>query len=262
MPYMTTLKLTTMMTFIFLAIIIYLLFILLKTLFSKPFNLRRFCITTLLTFMSFILLLYFFNTEHSLESKIKEENRLKNNVEIGSYTTASAFYDQNDFYVYNFKNKLELPIPNYLELKDHDEVSEFFRFKSELENSNKNISLTGVGLTVEPKKSSLTQDNVSKITDKEMDDFLNINKVFTEALLPSWGLVDYEITNSSITTGTSNNKCNFIRLNYELNNHGRQANVHLLLVPTSKEIIRILTFSYPENDSDISTVTENIKLVP
>lgn len=121
--------------------------------------------------------------------------------------------------------------------------------------------MTGVGLTVEPKKSYLTQDNVSKITDKEMDDFLNINKAFTETLLPTWGLVDYEITNSSITTGTSNNECNFIRLNYELTNHGRQANVNLLLVPTSKEIIRILTFSYPENDSEISTVTENIKLI-
>lgn len=250
-----------MMTFIFLAIIIYLLYKLLKTIFSKPFNGKKFSILILLSFVSFIYLLYAFNNEHSLESKIKEEIRLKNNHVQENNTTTSSFYDQGNVTVYNFKNKLELPIPNYLELKDYDQGSEFFRMKDEIEVKKKNISLAGIGLSALPKQSNLEQNNLSNISDQEMNSFLEENEKLANALFPTWGLTEFEITNSSITTGTTNKNCNYILISFELENQGRKAVIELLLIPTKKEILRVIQFYYPEIEDDFKISRENIKLL-
>lgn len=250
-----------MMTFIFIAIVIYLLFKLLKTILTKPLNGGKLSIIIVLIFLSLMGLLSFFNTEHSLSSKILNENKSKGMEVQDNSSTTSFFYDQSSFNIYNFKNRLEIPIPNYLELKDNDETSEFFRMKDEIVTKKKNISLVGIGFTALPKISNLEQNNLSNISDKEMNNFLEITEKQVKESLQAWGLTEFVITNSSITWATTNKNCNYIIVTYELENQGREAVIELLLIPTKKEMLRVLQFYYPEIEDDFKISRENIKLL-
>jgi hypothetical protein len=250
-----------MMTFIFLAIVIYLLYKLLKTIITKPFNGNKLTIIIVLILVSLMGLLSFFNTEHSLTSIILNENKSKGIEVLNGSSTTSFFYDQSSFNICNFKNKLEIPIPNYLELKDNDETSEFFRMKDEIASQKKNISLAGIGFTALPKVSNLEQNNLSQISDKEMNNFLEITEKQVRESFPAWGLTEFVITNSSITSATTNKNCNYIIVTYELENQGREAIIELLFIPTKKEMLRVLQFYYPEIEDDFKISRENIKLL-
>ena len=260
-------KLLIMFTFIFLFVFFYLFYLSISTIFKRPFSIGKLIKNIFLLFVSFLFILYFFNTEHSLESKLeKEEIQRKEEAqrkeEISSDNPISTIlYDNEKFTMLNFENKIEFPIPNYLETFKSEDNSEFLRLKKDLIKENENISFTSIGITAELKRSNLNQNNFSDITDYEMRNFLAINEKFTKELLPAWGLSDFEISNSTIINATTNKDTNYLKLTYDLNNKGREATASLLLIPTDKEMIRILLFYYPENSEDFDVVVNNIELI-
>lgn len=215
---------------------------------------------TILIGFTLLCCISFYNRNYSIKAEIEkaQTSNVNNNLKHNSITSV---YNQEDFIIHTFRNKLEFPLPNYLELWENDEESELFRYKKELSEKNKNISLTGVGISIEPKKTNLNQYNISTIPDQEMDTYLMINEKMIKQLLPSWGLTEYQLINSSITTSTSNYGCNYIKMIYTFNNLGREATATLILIPTKKDIIRVLTFNYAENNEDIITLIDNIKLL-
>lgn len=180
---------------------------------------------------------------------------------VDNYNPRTKFYNSKDFKIYNFKNIIETPIPNYLDVKIEDESSVFFKFRDDLIEKKKNINQTGIGITVEPKKSNLIQDNFSTISDVELNSFLTINETMIKAMLPSWGLSDYELTNSSVTTKTSNFGVNYLETSFEFDNNGKKLITYLLLIPRNDDMIRLLTVFFLENEKDMLITMENLKLV-
>ena len=126
-----------MFTFIFLFIFFYLFYLSISTIFKKPFSIGKLIKNLFLLFVSFLFILYFFNTEHSLESKLeKEEIQRKEEAqrkeEISSDNPISTIlYDNEKFTMHNFENKIEFPIPNYLETFKSEDNSEFLRLKKD-----------------------------------------------------------------------------------------------------------------------------------
>ena len=180
---------------------------------------------------------------------------------VDNYNPRTKFYNQENFYDYKFDNLLQFPVANYLAVKTSDKNSVFFNFRDDLLEKNENINLTGIGVTLDSNKSNLTQENLASVAELEQEKYLEANEKLIVSMLPSWGLSDYELSKSSVTSRTSNFGVNYLETYFEFNNKGKKLISCLLLIPKDQNMIRLLTVFFLENEKDMNISMENIRLL-
>lgn len=250
-----------MMTVILLILFFYLLFKLIRSIIRKPFNLKHFLINLLLSFIVFFFLLSFYNREHSLKAKFERENSEK---QVRDATTneiqESSFLSENEYFTnHNFKNKIELIIPKNLDDIIEDENSEIITSK----NLNKeNVdSETKIMIGNEKNDSDLRQDNFSLLTDEMLEKYRDTNEKMLKKMMPLWGVEQFEITNSSVTTGTSVYGVNFMLLSVELSQRNTKTYSEIIMIPIGEELVRIGCYFPEDKSSDGFEIRKSLKIL-
>lgn len=269
----TTLSLQPSHYFILLvlAIIIISIILFIKWLFKKETskNKKIFWLTLICMFFS-LWALSFYNKNYSVQAQIEkkqnEKTESKSSVKEDRENVpnlATQYYNnEDDYYEYNYKNKVQLPIPKLFELVESDNQSATFKISNQKLNDFINIKESGIVITNEPKKSNLSQDNILDTSLDNLDKMRDANELMMNHLIPTLqGWENMKLEDIGITAGTNNKNCNYILTNFDFNNKGKKFFSKLYLIPKDKEIIRVQYYFYYDNEHEMEVSGDNISLI-
>lgn len=254
-----------------LAIIVISIILFIKWLSKKETsnNKKIFWLTLICMFFS-LWALSFYNKNYSVQAQIeKNQNEKKESKSslredrenVPNFAT-QYYNNEDDYYEYNYKNKVQLPIPKLYELVESDNESATFKISNQKLDDFINIKESGIVITNQPKKSNLSQDNILDTSLDNLDKMRDANELMMNHLIPTLqGWENMKFEDIGITVGTNNKNCNYILTNFDFNNKGKKFFSKLYLIPMEKEIIRVQYYFYYDNEHEMEVSGDNISLI-
>lgn len=264
----TTLSLQSSHYFILLvlAVIVISIILFIKWLFKKETsNNKKISWLIIIGVFFFLWVLSFYNKNYSMqaqiENEVNEKTESKSSVEHVP-NIATQYYNEEDYYDYNYKNKVQIPIPKLFELVESDNQSATFKIDNQKLNDFINIKESGIVITNQPKKSNLSQENILDTSLDNLDKMRDANELMMNHLVPTLqGWENMKLEDIGITVGTNNKNCNYILTNFDFNNKGKKFFSKLYLIPMNKEIIRVQYYFYYDNEQEMEVSGDNISLI-
>lgn len=200
-----------------------------------------------------ILLMWFF----SKQSHKKEEIEVTtNSPSIEKIESSKEVEIPKGFINYTFKNEIQLFIPESMILtEEKNDISTF-----SLKNANDNNRNVGIVITLQPKKSTLSQENILDASESDIENYRVANEnIMSHILQTTKGWENSYVIYTTSKVGKVNN------LNYLLTEYGIQMDEHqyfskLFLIPTMESMVRVQYYYKEENKKEFEELMKSLKL--